>query len=784
MLKRRLFSALLAALLLLSAAGLAEPVYADDGAREDAAGIAAQSEDVEAEYEEVPSFDLGDPEPEAEPEPVGEGLEAGEPEEVPEAQVPEDGDPDEVPAEAPSEAEEAEKQPDALAEAAPAQATGLTAPKLSLTLGKGETAALNVKALPEGAAPGALSYASSKPKVASVTADGRVRGVKKGKATITVTSDAGLKLTLSVKVMAAPKKVKLKLAKRTLGVGEAMAVACKLTKKTGGGRTYSVDAGGVLRYDEASGTVVGVKSGVGTLTVRTYNNKTASAKITVLPAPASLTPSAPAIELVAGGKASFTAALPRGTMASIRYESSNPGVAKIDGAGKVTGVAGGTATLTATAHNGVSCQCLAYVLPKPSSFALKSRTVELLVGESYAPEITTVPADACKTLRLSTKNKKIVSVKNGVVKAKKKGKAKVVVKTVNGLKATLTVKVVGAPNKIRLNTYSLSLAAGQKATLGYTFQGGRSTVTFTSSNPAVAAVDAATGEVTGVAAGTARVTAKTLNGKIAIADVYVDTQPADEFRVTYMNIGRNDGILMCCQGEYAFIDSGVHEYGLKAVKYIRSQGITHLKYYIASHAHADHIGGAGAILAALDVETVLVPHRTCISCIKNWAEGKLEKAAAKAVKYRVIKLGEVISLGSAKMRVVGPVKVHGASPMKSSENVNSLILNITHGANSFLMTGDATEEEIMEVHKHDPGCLNTDVLKNPHHNGEVRYIVTKSSPKITVFSTTKNRLPKADFVNWIKKQGSAVYITSANRHSHVTVTSDGTNLTVRTARTP
>lgn len=422
------------------------------------------------------------------------------------------------------------------------------------------------------------------------------------------------------------------------------------------------------------------------------------------------------------------------------------------------------------------------MLPKPTAFALKPSTVELLAGETYAPVIATLPADACKTVKLSTKNKKIVSVKNGVIKAKKKGTAKVTVKTVNGLKAILTVKVVGAPSKICLNTYKLSLSAGQQATLGYTLTGGRSTVTFTSSNPAVASVDAATGVVTGIGTGIAKVTAKTLNGKISICDVYVDTQPKDEFRVTYMNIGRNDGILMCCQGEYAFIDSGVHVYGLKAVNYIRSQGITHLKYYIASHAHEDHIGGAGAILAALDVETVLVPHTGCIRCIQNWAEGKQEKAATKAAKYRVIKLGEVISLGSAKMRVVGPVKVHGASPTKSAENINSLILNITHGANSFLMTGDATEEEIMEVHKHEPGCLNTDVLKNPHHNGEVRFIVTKSTPKITVFSTTRNKLPKTDFVKWIQQQGSAVFITSSNRHSHVTVTSDGKTLSVQTAK--
>ena len=404
-----------------------DPAASESAAPESAASDADEMGGVAAE-----------PSPEAEPDEVEAEPAADAPEAV-EAS-------DDLAVETLPEEMEVVRQPGVLTEAAPVPATGLTARKLSLVIGKGENAALNVTAQPQGATLGALTYVSSKPKVASVSADGQVRGVKRGKAAITVTSDTGLRLTLSVQVMNAPKKVKLKLPKPAIGVGEAMAPSVKFPKKSGGGCTFSVDGSGVLRFDAASGTVVGVKPGTGVLTVRTYNNKAASAKITVCPAPGSLAPSVPAMELIIGGKASFTAVLPKGTMASIKYASSNPGIVAIDAAGRVTGVAGGTATLTATAHNGVTCQCLAYVLPKPASFALKSTAVELLVGESYTPEITTVPADACKTLKLSTKDKKIVTVKNGVIKGKKKGTARIIVKTVNGLKARLTVKLMSAPS--------------------------------------------------------------------------------------------------------------------------------------------------------------------------------------------------------------------------------------------------------------------------------------------------------------------------------------------------
>lgn len=407
---QRLLCALLAALMLLSAVGLAETALpVDDPGLAAFSGdeviAAAEAEWVEEIPGELPSFDLGGPEedaapietiePAAETEPAAEDGPAAETE--PAAEIEPAGvEPDtrdEGPASEPAVNDEATegddiesepaadapgieeagdlavetlpekievvKPPEILAEAAPVQATGLTAPKLSLTVGKGENAALNVSAQPAGATLGALTYVSNKPKVASVSADGHVKGVKKGKAVITVTSDTGLKLTLNVTVMNAPKKVRLKLPKTSLGVGEAMTPGVKFPKKSGGGCTYGVDGSGVLRYDAATGTIVGVKPGTGVITVRTYNNKFASGKITVFPAPTAISPSVPAMELVVGSKGTFTAVLPKGTMASVKYASSNPGIVAIDAAGKVTGIAGGTATLTATTHNGVTCQCLA-----------------------------------------------------------------------------------------------------------------------------------------------------------------------------------------------------------------------------------------------------------------------------------------------------------------------------------------------------------------------------------------------------------------------------------------
>ena len=65
----------------------------------------------------------------------------------------------------------------------------------------------------------------------------------------------------------------------------------------------------------------------------------------------------------------------------------------------------------------------------------------------------------------------------------------------------------------------------------------------------------------------------------------------------------------------------------------------------------------------------------------------------------------------------------------------SLILKLTFGENTFLLTGDASGSELSDVQKKNPGCMKVQVLKNPHHHGKQEYAVKNAKPKITVIST-------------------------------------------------
>ena len=495
-------------------------------------------------------------------------------------------------------------------------------------------------------------------------------------------------------------------------------------------------------------------------------------------------PVLPSVELSVGDHGATT---PGQGGEPVCFESLDPSVATVDPAtGQVTAVGEGIAIVQAVTMSGKVYESQVSVLPKPTSFTLKDKTVTLMIGEAYQPELITVPEDASKEYKLKAKNKKVAAVKDGVITGKRKGKTTITVTGANGKKAKLTIKVLGAPKMIHMNRHSMYLSPGQTAEATYALYEGKTLVTFSSSNPAVATVDEVSGLVTAVSQGIATITARTLNGKTDVCQVYVDTNgsslPEGQLEITFMNVGRNDGILMCCDGECAFIDSGLHQQGVTVKKYLRKRGIYHLKYYIASHGHRDHIGGAGAILEALDVDEVLLPTAVCASRIKSWSRGPAERAAANAAQYRILKADQVVTLGSATLTCLGPIRTVKASASSGEENHNSLVLRLSHGANSFLLTGDAMGAEQLDIQKHNPGCMKSTVLKNPHHDGVHKYIVKQCDPSIVVFSTSSRKQPPASYVNWIKKRGARVYITSPNRHGHVTMISDGTTLNVITQR--
>lgn len=107
---------------------------------------------------------------------------------------------------------------------------------------------------------------------------------------------------------------------------------------------------------------------------------------------------------------------------------------------------------------------------------------------------------------------------------------------------------------------------------------------------------------------------------------------------------------------------------------MKELGIKKLKYYIASHGHKNHIGGAAPIIAAFDPQAVFVPRSKVVDAIKKYASGAREKQKLAKANYVALSLRDTFTLGDAKFECIGPLKFKNCSCGVYAENGNSMIL--------------------------------------------------------------------------------------------------------------
>jgi trimeric autotransporter adhesin len=207
-----------------------------------------------------------------------------------------------------------------------------------------------------------VAWTTADPAIATVSGSGVVTGVAVGEVTITATSEGksgASRLTVSAISVAT-----VAVDPPTTSIAEGATVELTATAKDADGATlagraptWSTSDAGVASVN-ANGKVTGLSAGTATISA-TVESKTGTAAITVIRRPVAsvtLSPSAPTV--TTGKTAQLTATVKdaQGVVLQgrvVTWTTSAEGVAKVSGSGLVTGVAPGTATITATSE-GVS----------------------------------------------------------------------------------------------------------------------------------------------------------------------------------------------------------------------------------------------------------------------------------------------------------------------------------------------------------------------------------------------------------------------------------------------
>ena len=200
--------------------------------------------------------------------------------------------------------------------------------------------------------------------------------------------------------------------------------------------------------------------------------------------------------------------------ANVTWTSDRPEILSVDETGKVTAHQSGSATITATADS-VHGELTISVNPNLIALKIVPDRMKMFVGDSIAVQIETTPADAnLDALQWKSDNAEIAYYKDGRIYGVGVGTTRITA-SVGDVTASCTVRVA-INGSISLDKKSMTLQVGKTGQLQANTTGALEgqKITWRSSNPAVASVDAA-GKVRANKEGSAEITAEALGVKAA-----------------------------------------------------------------------------------------------------------------------------------------------------------------------------------------------------------------------------------------------------------------------------
>ncbi|MHB9144115.1 MAG: DNA internalization-related competence protein ComEC/Rec2 [Symbiobacteriia bacterium] len=193
---------------------------------------------------------------------------------------------------------------------------------------------------------------------------------------------------------------------------------------------------------------------------------------------------------------------------------------------------------------------------------------------------------------------------------------------------------------------------------------------------------------------------------------------------TFIDVGQGDSaIIRLPDGRWLLVDGGGYQDGASAgdwdpgekvvVPYLERLGVQRLDYVVATHPHADHVGGLRAVVKRFPVgelwwgglDSKLPAHLALLAAVRD-----------RGIPLHQVERGERLQLGEVRVTVLGP-PANVYEGQRSDENANSVVLLLEYGQARLLLAADIeapVEEDLLRS-----GLLGRDsgltLLKVGHH---------------------------------------------------------------------
>ena len=227
---------------------------------------------------------------------------------------------------------------------------------------------------------------------------------------------------------------------------------------------------------------------------------------------------------------------------------------------------------------------------------------------------------------------------------------------------------------------------------------------------------------------------------------------AGNVTVHFIDVGQGDAIFVDTPGLDMLVDGGSRGAGEIVVGYLQSLNVTRIDFVVATHPHADHIGGLITVLTEYNTTQIPVVVDNGLEATTATYADYVSAVGARSTQVAV--RGDTISLGhGVEVTILNPSSPHEFE----DANDNSVVVARAHGRDST-------------------------VLKVGHHGSRTSTsteYLDAVSPEIAVISVGEgNRYdhPHQETLDKLTLEGSALYRTDL--HGTVRVTTDGSDYTV------
>ena len=190
----------------------------------------------------------------------------------------------------------------------------------------------------------------------------------------------------------------------------------------------------------------------------------------------------------------------------------------------------------------------------------------------------------------------------------------------------------------------------------------------------------------------------------------VAAPPDGTMRVLFLDMGQSDATLLVApDGSSLLIDTGDFDHNEQLLAELRKAGVRAPDVLLLTHGHADHIGGAYALLERYEIKTICTP-------AEGYADPSIYQKTLRAIENERAERREITETPTTFSLGEVEITVYPSPLFAGGDNNDSLVVRADYGKTSFLFCGDAErEEEAALLALYGEDAFDVDLLKLGHH---------------------------------------------------------------------